>query len=676
MLQNIRKHSGSWGTRLLLGLIIVSFGVFWGMSDLIRDAGSSTLLAKVGRFKITKASLMHEFRDHWQSLSGHLEAKGMSKSDAAAALAEPGVREQTLLQFFEDMLQRVLIAEEIKRLGITVPDQQLRSIIQNTPIFQDKDGKFDKKLFSALLNHNHISETSYVDRMRNELSTSNLIASLVGALHAPETMVNTMIDYQRDQRQVRWYILNEDAIEKATPAREPTGQEIEKFYENNHPLFTLPETRDVSFVRLSAETFAKTITISDDEAYRSYQAEPGAYTKPEARTITQLFISKKDEFPKVQEELAKGSSLQKIAATLQSPHVRAEKISSIERSQLPKAVADAVFSARKGETTPTLSTAQGWYIFQVDEVRPAVERSFPQVKAAIVTKLALEQARKMVRETAEAMTESFMQGATLSEIAKNHNLTITSLKGLTSQGVLVKTKTQALPDPAESRALGKLAFETQDASDMQKIADDVFAMVHVDHIIPSHLIPLIDARPAVRKEWKLVQRQKDAESLVKNIMTKLDDHPALTALQANERAAMLAGDSNGNVLMSHVGLVENAQFPVPSALKSILKNGYQIQNKDLKRLFTSGKGHFVDIVIKNSDGNSLPLIGHIISPHTAANPSPEQRTALAREVTLSLSSDVLQTYMNALRAIHKVKVYEENLENLLREMKSEASDSL
>jgi len=682
MLQKIRSRSGSWGVRLLLVLIIASFGVFWGMSDMIRDAGSSTLLAKVGNVKISKTALMKEFQDHWQALIGELEAKGAKPEDIQRSLAQNGLRAQALLQFFEEMIQRVLISVEIKRMGLTMPDADLRKIIQNTAIFQNTAGQFDRKVFEQILHHNHLNETLYVEKMRNELVTSNLIASLMGIFRVPNLLADQLETYQRDQRLVRWYVLNDAAVQRARPIHEPKADDIQTYYTQHPEAFTAPESRSFRMIHFSADEMAKSISINDDEAYRTYQSQSEAFRTPEARKVTQLFIAKREDFPLAQEGLAQGLTLQQIAKKAKTSAMHLEQIDWIERGQLPQAVADAIFEAKKGETTRTVHTSNGWYIFHIDDIRAGGQRSFPSVKAEILAALKQEKAKNQARELSEKIADAFIQGANLDEIAQTHKLTIVKVGEMDARGFLVKhhhsgAPSSALPDASQASALAQLVFQTRDGSDIQKIGGEAYAMVHVDKITPQRLIPLMEARAQVIQAWQKEHHQLATAGLMKEIMTHLEHKPDLATLPAAERAAMTAADAQGAALMSHAGLVDNdASTPTPTAIKSMIKQGYQIQQKDLRRVFATPKGQFVSLMLMSRSGGTLPLIGQVIGSRTTRALGKDERKTFEREVNMTVSADVLQAYMQGLRELHKVKIYEDNVKALLESLDETTPEEL
>lgn len=63
MLNRMRKGSGGWLAKILLGMLILSFGV-WGIGDIFRSSGSS-VVAEVGKVKI-------EANDYARAYQGEL----------------------------------------------------------------------------------------------------------------------------------------------------------------------------------------------------------------------------------------------------------------------------------------------------------------------------------------------------------------------------------------------------------------------------------------------------------------------------------------------------------------------------------------------------------------------------------------------------------------------------
>ena len=124
MLRNFREGILSWGAKILLGLLIISFGL-WGIGDYTTGGGNKRAVAEVGERQITDRELedqvLNAFAKMRQILGGNV---------TDAQIRSMGIVDQTLNRMIEEQL----FLEGARETGLMINDQLLRQVIRNVLI--------------------------------------------------------------------------------------------------------------------------------------------------------------------------------------------------------------------------------------------------------------------------------------------------------------------------------------------------------------------------------------------------------------------------------------------------------------------------------------------------------------------------------------------------------------
>jgi len=86
-------------------------------------------------------------------------------------------------------------------VGLTLSDEQLAQIIAGIEAFQ-KDGKFDKQRYEAALSSQNMSPLVFESRVRDELSTRQLVDAYVKNGYASQAGADNLIRLNEQQRVV------------------------------------------------------------------------------------------------------------------------------------------------------------------------------------------------------------------------------------------------------------------------------------------------------------------------------------------------------------------------------------------------------------------------------------------------------------------------------------------
>ena len=157
MLRGMQKATQNWLGRLitglLLGMIAISFAI-WGIGDIFKGFGSSTL-AKIGGTEIGVEQFRQQYNDRLQQL-----IRQVGRPIPAEQARALGLHRSLLGQ----LLAEAAIDEDIRRLGLNLPDDVIAQRIRNDPVFRGITGQFDRTRFDAVIRQAGFTEVALCQR--------------------------------------------------------------------------------------------------------------------------------------------------------------------------------------------------------------------------------------------------------------------------------------------------------------------------------------------------------------------------------------------------------------------------------------------------------------------------------------------------------------------------------
>ena len=241
MLESIRKYQ-----KLLMGLLLLlilpSF-VFLGIESYVRDMGKDSDLVKVNGVSITRQELDNAVKaraDRLQQQQGRVDS----------AMVNSVPFKQSVLG---EIIQQRLLAYELKSLKLAVSPEALARDLTQIPEIKAlyRDGKFDNDRYVQLLKSNGMTVDQFEGTRRYELMTRHVLTSVmatgIGSRKVAEK-VSQALETEREVQVLRF--IPADFLSKVNP----TQQDLEAYYQANVAAYQAPETIDVEYVVLQADT--------------------------------------------------------------------------------------------------------------------------------------------------------------------------------------------------------------------------------------------------------------------------------------------------------------------------------------------------------------------------------------------------------------------------------------
>jgi len=424
MLRVLREHASSWMLKGILVLVAVTF-ISWGGYSFFREK-KVTYVAKVNGTTIE----WREYNDAFQNaLKQYRDALGPSFSEKM--IEELGLKEKIL----DGLIDKILILQEAKRLGLSIPDEELRAGIESIPAFQF-NGQFDRRNYERFLRLNRMTPDEFEQSQRENL----LISKAVSLIKTNEGKVS-------DEEVLETYLFENERINLAFVKVAPDSfknqvnandVEMKDYYEKHREEFRIPAFVQVQYLLFRPSDFENKIQVSPDEIKRSYDLRKETFKIPRQIRVRNILIKagaqdspdQLEAKKKKAEEILEKAKKTKDFASLAKQYSEAENASKggdlgwVQKGMLGEPIESILFSMKAGDLSGVLPGREGFFIFKIEEVKEEKQKPFEEVKGQILEALKKEKTKAEASRKADDAFYSLFRSRDLEGYSREKGVSI------------------------------------------------------------------------------------------------------------------------------------------------------------------------------------------------------------------------------------------------------------
>jgi peptidyl-prolyl cis-trans isomerase D len=625
MLNAIRKRSGSIAVKILLALLILSFGL-WGVTDVFFQQAQRATVVVVGEKEILGAEVEQAVR----SEVARIQRLSSSQFDIAQARSM-GVIDSVV----EKIIVRTLYSQAANDLGLMVSDPLIRDAISNNPNFRGPTGRFDNFTYRQVLQNNDVNESLYVAQLRGDLARAQLLTSVTAGANASKTMAEAMYRYANERRIAESVFIRDSDMKTLI---DPGDAILQAFRDENRAQFTAPEQRKVTAVVLTAADLAKEIAVPEDELQEEFENRRLEFVIPELRNIRQMVMATKEEADKAYGMLREGISFAKVANDLVGLDETLLNLGEMTRDQMLPEMADAAFALEKDKFSEAVESPLGWHIIEVTDIKAGSEPAFADIRDRLIADYAYDKAIDSLFDLSNKLEDALGGGASLEEASQQMNVPLLNINSVDATGR--DADGIAVPNLPKTNRFLDVTFQTRqgEESQLEEGGTDIYFVLRVDSVTAPALRPFGTVRADVLSAWQADQRGQAAEASGNALLESL-----MSTGGQLETVAKEAGLSVETTLPLRRRVDSDGP---PQILRDML---FATE----KNAFTVGRGNGGFYVAQTKD--ILP-----------ADPFREKTelSKLSQRLADSFRADIAQQFANALRNDHPVIINDSILDEL------------
>ncbi|MGO4523960.1 SurA N-terminal domain-containing protein [Microvirga sp. 2MCAF35] len=405
---------------IFFGALIVSFAI-WGIGDIFRVTPASTV-AEVGSTKITVDQVRNAYTNELQRLGRQFRTVISPEQARAYGLDQ---------RVISNLVTEAVMAEQAKKMGLSVSDQLVAASIMNNPAFKGGDGQFNRALFDQALRNVGLSEAGFVQEQRSAMVRLHLAEAIAGDVNVPMAAKEALHRYGTERRAAS-YLLLTPAMAGDIPA--PTAEQLQTFFNERRSAFRAPEYRAVSVLALDAAAIAKPDSVSEADARQAYEQQKAKYGTPERRTIQQITFASQEEAEAAAAKIKEGTTFDAVAAERNVSAQDLELGTFTKTEMLDQAVADAAFTLEQNAVSAPIAGRFGPVLVRVTQIQPESVRPFEEVAGELRQVVAQDRAKDQIERIHDEIEDLRAGAKPLADIAKEKGLTLVQVPAVDASG--------------------------------------------------------------------------------------------------------------------------------------------------------------------------------------------------------------------------------------------------
>ncbi|MEM1430518.1 MAG: SurA N-terminal domain-containing protein [Pseudomonadota bacterium] len=519
MADGIGKKTGKVVVWILLSLLIVGLAGF-GIGSF---GGAASAIGRVGDREITA-------QDYFRSLDQALRAERAARGAAVSRADAEAIGLLTAVQL--ELAAEAALDGEAASLGISVGDETVGAQILAQPAFVGPTGEFDRQAYEFTLRQNGWTVPGFETDVREETARSILQGAVAGGAMAPDALVDTLTAFFGETRSFTWRTLGAADLSEALP--EPTEADLRAQYEATPEAYTLPETKQITYVILRPETLAETLEPEETALEDLYQRRIDDFVQPERRLVERLVFESEAAAQAAADAIAAGETSFTETVAARDLDLADIDLGDVAREDLGEAANDVFAMDAPGVVGP-LPSPFGPALYRMNAILDARNIALDEVRDMLGAELSIERARRMLEDLREEFDDQLAAGATLEDLAAESEMELAQIgyyPGLAADITGYETFRAAAD-----------AVTAEDFPEIDVLGDGSLFALRLDEVVPPTVQPLVEVRATVGADWRAAEIVRQLQSEGERIAAQLAVGTPLSATGAVETATDVGRDA-------------------------------------------------------------------------------------------------------------------------------------
>ncbi len=521
MLQLMRDKAKSWVTFIVVGIIAFMMAIT-GLETLAPNPNNPDV-AKVNGKEITRADLAQAVERQRRAL-----IQQMGDQFDPTMLDEKFLREAVL----KSLIDRALMLQDAEDSEMEVGTEALDRMIVSMQEFQ-QDGSFSQERFQMMVRSYGMTPLQFKNMLREESLLIQLRSGLTSTEFVTRAELDRLNALEKQTRDISWLILS---AEKVRETVQLTDDEINAYYEANSDRFMTSEQVIVSYVELKKEDLANAVEVSEDDVQSEYQArieqlKEDATAEQQVSTILIATGGKRTleearaRASEIEGKLKDGADFADLAKEYSDDPVTASKggdMGLVQVGFFGDDFDDAISGLDVGGVSAPVETDFGLQILTVTNRKGQDIPALEDLRASIESSLKAREVDDLYLQQSRLLADISFESADLGQPAEQLGLVITNSEPFGRQGGIGITANQQIVSAAYSDDVLELGAN----SELVEVSPEHAVVVRVSKHLKPELMPLPDVREGIVSILRNQKSEAQMKSHADELVTKLKEEGA------------------------------------------------------------------------------------------------------------------------------------------------------
>lgn len=625
MLDALRSAMGGWIAKIFIVLLGASFAV-WGIADIFGGYGRAAI-ATVGETEVSNDAFRIAFQNQIQRISRQT-GQGITLEQARAF----NIHGQVL----GELIAEATLDNDAINKGLGISEKSIAQGILDDPTFRDSFGTFSRSAYEQFIAFSGLSEAAYVNERRKARMRRQLANALTVGIAAPQTLSDAFHRFNNETRVINYVTIGTNSIE---PVGTPDAAALNTFFEENKAEFRAPEFRRIELLEADAASISATIEIAEDDIQALYESRAESIKIPEKREVQQILFTTEQEAREAVEKIAAGTDFALIGADkgLSDQDISLGLITASEI--IDPVVRDAAFALENGAISEPVPGALGFALLRVTKIEAAHTPPLEELREGLRAELASDLAQDRALDLFDAIEDDRAAGLTFQEIAAKNNVKYRVIEAIDADGK--DASGTAINDITQVSDVTNVAFNTDPGveADPIQLPDNGFLWVNVTDVVDSRDQTIDEVRDQLEERWRSAEQSS----------------------RMSEHAKMLVDRLNAGGTLTQIAIDNGIQITTSTPLKRSSTDD-NFNQSVISAIFATPKDGAGSALHANGTDRIIFRVTDIaLEP---ADPESDETKELAENLTLSVSEDLLGTYVRLKQEKFGVTVNQNNLDVL------------
>ncbi len=521
MLQDMRDKAQSWVAKAIVAFIAFTFAIF-GLESLRPNSGNPEVASVDGEL-ITQSDLLEAMDQQRRML---VQQMGNS--------FDPSMLDERLLQnaALESLIQRVLIRTHLENNKMVISEQSLDEMIRTTPEFQ-VEGRYNQERLLQIIRSLGMTVSQFRGYLREEMAATQLRAGVAASDFMTSLEVQNLGNLQNQTRDISWLTLSAEEARKGVTV---TEADIEEYYQANSDDYMQPEQVSVDYIVLDKAELEKNIEVSESDIRSAYESRV-AQLKEEAeeQTSASMILLETDadrdeaealaEAGKLKVRIDAGENFADLAKEFSDDSESAAKGGSlgiVETGFFGDEFDDTLASLEDGEVSAPVVAEFGVVLIRRDQTAEARTPSLTQMRSSLEKEIRDQAVEPVFVEQSQRLADISFEASDLAQPAEQFNLKIQTTGLFSRQGGEGIAANQRVVAAAFSDDVLTLGAN----SDLVELTPEQLLVLRVrEHRKPEQM-PLADVRNPIEQALRAERGTEQLNTRVDQLVAQLKQNSA------------------------------------------------------------------------------------------------------------------------------------------------------
>lgn len=525
-MQQFRNLLKGWFGKILLAIFILPFA-FFGIEGIFLGGARSDVTLTVNGVEISKAEVdraVSAQRDAMvQRMGGNIDGSFFTDE-----MLRPGV--------IESLIQRELLTKAVKDEGLHVAPEFIKNYVRTMPQFQDEvTGAFSQEKLEMVLARAGYTPLRFFDELSSGMVVEQLQQAIVLSAFSTEAELKTLVQLDRQQRDVSYATLKLDAFEGLV---EITDADVSSYFDTHQQQYRTEEMVAIQYLAFQPQDFASEVTIGEEDLQAEYNHYVSTVEGEERRRASHILVEVSDErsdadartrIEEAKTKLDAGEDFARVAETYSDDIATASSGGDLDfagRGIYDTAFENALFALEEGATSDIVKTEFGYHIIKLTDVESLPVVSFEEKRQELTQKLKEIRAAEQLASAIEEMNELTYAAGDLSAVAERFNKPVQESEAFTRRGGSGITADPTVVETAFSENLLKEGMN----SSAIELADRRVVVMRVARHEPARDRALEEVRDEVVTALKAQKAHDNASKTAQEIVDKVASGATLESL--------------------------------------------------------------------------------------------------------------------------------------------------